>query len=72
MAALGYLRSHRAWYAFWSTMSTWTWNAATFYVGYDNVQFTKAPNVLRGMGLAHLSKNDNATRQLTDKGMGPD
>ena len=24
--------------------------------------FTKAPNVLRGMGLAHLSKNETATR----------
>ena len=48
------------------------WGNRIEIVGYDNIQFTKAPNVLRGMGLAHLSKNDNATRQLTDKGMGPD
>src|SRR3979490_1827976 len=39
--------------------------------GYDNSQFTKAPNVLRGMGLTHLSKNDNAIKELTDKGMAP-
>jgi hypothetical protein len=25
-------------------------------VGYDNIQFTKAQNVLRGMGLEQLSK----------------
>ena len=48
------------------------WGNRIEIVGYDNIQFTKAPNVLRGMGLAHLSKNDNATRQLTDKGMEPD
>jgi hypothetical protein len=27
--------------------------------------------VLRGMGLTHLSKNDNAIKELTDKGMAP-
>jgi hypothetical protein len=27
-------------------------------VGYDNIQFTKAQNVLRGMGLEQLSKNE--------------
>ena len=35
------------------------------------VQFTKAPNVLRGMGLTHLSKNEKAIKELTDKGMAP-
>ena len=40
-------------------------------VGYDNVQFTKAPNVLRGMGLTHLSKNEKAIKELTNKGMAP-
>jgi lactoylglutathione lyase len=40
-------------------------------VSYDNVQFTKAPNVLRGMGLTHLSKNDQAIKELTAKGMAP-
>ena len=38
---------------------------------YDNIQFTKAPNVLRGMGLAHLAKNKDAIKELTDKGMAP-
>jgi catechol 2,3-dioxygenase-like lactoylglutathione lyase family enzyme len=38
-------------------------------VGYDNIQFTKAPNVLRGMGLEGLSKNDSAKRELAEKGM---
>jgi lactoylglutathione lyase len=41
-------------------------------VGYDNIQFTKAPNVLRGMGLSHLAKNDQAFKELADKGMAPD
>ena len=38
-------------------------------VGYDNIQFTKAPNVLRGMGLAYLAKNENAKKELAKKGM---
>ena len=33
-----------------------------------NIQFTKAPNVMRGMGLA-LAKNDKAKQELADKGM---
>jgi len=37
----------------------------------DNVQFTKAPNVLRGMGLSKLSKNESAIKELTEKGMAP-
>ncbi len=40
-------------------------------VEYDNIQFTKAPNVLRGMGLAHLSKNETAIKELTDKAWRP-
>ena len=47
------------------------WGNRVEIVGYDNIQFTKAPNVLRGMGLAHLSKNEKATKELTDKGMAP-
>jgi lactoylglutathione lyase len=45
------------------------WGNRIEIVGYDNIQFTKAPNVLRGMGLAHLSKNKSAMKELTDKGM---
>ena len=40
-------------------------------VGYDNIQFTKAPNVLRGMGLGHLTKNAKAMKELTEKCMAP-
>jgi hypothetical protein len=36
-------------------------------VGYDNIQFTKAPNVLRGMGLMHLAKNEKAKKELAEK-----
>src|SRR2546423_1348471 len=45
------------------------WGNRIEIVGYDNVQFTKAPNVLRGMGLAHLTKNEKAIKELTDKGI---
>src|ERR1700676_39291 len=47
------------------------WGNHVEIVGYSNVQFTKTPNVLRGMGLAHLSKNATAMKELTDKGMAP-
>src|SRR5690349_8050874 len=47
------------------------WGNRIEIVSYDNIQFTKAPNVLRGMGLAHLSKNKSATKELKDKGMAP-
>jgi len=47
------------------------WGNRIEIVGYDNIQFTKAPHVLRGMGLEHLSKNDTAIRELADKGMAP-
>jgi len=48
------------------------WGNRVEIVGYDNIQFSKAPNVLRGMGLAHLSKNANAIKELAEKGMAPD
>ena len=47
------------------------WGNRIEIVSYENVQFTKAPNVLRGMGLTHLSKNEKAIKELTDKGMAP-
>src|SRR6266576_1088465 len=34
------------------------WGNRVEIVGYDNIQFTKAPNVLRGTGLSHLSKTE--------------
>jgi predicted enzyme related to lactoylglutathione lyase len=45
------------------------WGNRVEIVGYENIQFTKAPNVLRGMGLMHLSKNDKAKKELAAKGM---
>ncbi len=48
------------------------WGNRVEIVGYDNIQFTKAPNVLRGMGLAHLSKSEMAIKELADKGMAPE
>jgi predicted enzyme related to lactoylglutathione lyase len=48
------------------------WGNPVEIVGYDNIQFSKAPNVLRGMGLTRLVKNEKAKKELTDKGMAPD
>jgi predicted enzyme related to lactoylglutathione lyase len=45
------------------------WGNRVEIVGYDNIQFTKAPNVLRGMGLTHLAKNEHAKQELAEKGM---
>jgi predicted enzyme related to lactoylglutathione lyase len=45
------------------------WGNRIEIVGYDNIQFTKAPNVLRGMGLTHLAKNEKAKKELAEKGM---
>jgi lactoylglutathione lyase len=47
------------------------WGNRLEIVGYENVQFTKAPNVLRGMELTHLYKNEQAIKELTAKGMAP-
>ena len=45
------------------------WGNRIEIVGYDNIQFTKAPNVLRGMGLTRLAKNESAKKELAAKGM---
>ena len=47
------------------------WGNRVEIVGYENIQFSKAPNVLHGMGLTHLSKNAQAVKELTEKGMAP-
>ena len=47
------------------------WGNRIEIVGYQNIQFTKAPNVLRGMEMSHLSKTENAIKELADKGMAP-
>jgi lactoylglutathione lyase len=47
------------------------WGNRVEIVSYENIQFTKAPNVLRGMGLSHLPKNQKAIEELSGKGMTP-
>ena len=44
------------------------WGNRLEIIEYSNIQFSKAPNVLRGMGLA-LDKNANAKKELAEKGM---
>ena len=41
-------------------------------VEYSEIQFTKAPHVLRGMGLGHLKKSEDALEELRKKGLAPD
>jgi lactoylglutathione lyase len=48
------------------------WGNRVEIVGYTQIQFTKAPHVLRGMGLEHLHKTDAAIQELKDKNMSPD
>ena len=48
------------------------WGNRIEIVGYQNIQFTKAPNVLRGMGLSHLKKTPGAIKELAEKGMAPE
>jgi catechol 2,3-dioxygenase-like lactoylglutathione lyase family enzyme len=47
------------------------WGNRLEIIEYSNIQFTKAPNVLRGMGLK-LAKNASATKELAEKGMTPE
>jgi predicted enzyme related to lactoylglutathione lyase len=47
------------------------WGNRIEIVGYENIQFSKAPNILRGMGLSHLSKTSDAIKELTEKDMAP-
>ena len=46
------------------------WGNHVQVVDYREIQFTKAAQVLRGMGLAHLAKTEAAQRELKDKGLG--
>ena len=48
------------------------WGNRIEIIGYGNIQFTKAPHVLRGMGLDGLGKTESAVKELSDKGMAPD
>lgn len=46
------------------------WGNHIQVVDYQEIQFTKAPGVLRGMGLDGLEKTDSARQQLREKGLG--
>jgi predicted enzyme related to lactoylglutathione lyase len=46
------------------------WGNRFEVIEYGKIQFTKAPHVLRGMGLA-LDKTEGAIRELAEKGMAP-
>lgn len=46
------------------------WGNHIQVVDYGDVQFTKAPRVLSGMGLDGLAKSDAARAQLRHKGLG--
>src|SRR5215831_356720 len=45
------------------------WGNLVQVVDYRDVQFTKAPEILRGMGLAELPKTEQALAELRDKGL---
>ena len=48
------------------------WGNRWQVVEYGEIQFTKAPNVLRGMGLRHLKKTEEALKELRKKGLASD
>jgi lactoylglutathione lyase len=41
-------------------------------VDYSEIQFTKAPEVLKGMGLEGLNKSEKALGELRGKGLAPE
>src|SRR4051812_40198578 len=45
------------------------WGNHVQVVGYRDIQFTKAPEVLRGMGLGELGKSEKALAELREKGL---
>jgi catechol 2,3-dioxygenase-like lactoylglutathione lyase family enzyme len=47
------------------------WGNRVEITTYESIQFTKADHVLRGMGLGHLRKSEQAVEELRAKGMAP-
>jgi lactoylglutathione lyase len=47
------------------------WGNQVEVVQYDEIQFTKSPEVLRAMGLAGLPKTEAAMQELREKGIDP-
>jgi lactoylglutathione lyase len=48
------------------------WGNRWQVVEYSEVQFTKAPHVLNGMGLGDLKKTEDALEELRKKGLAPE
>ena len=48
------------------------WGNQVEITTYVNIQYTKADHVLRGMGLSHLTKTEQALAELRAKGMAPE
>lgn len=48
------------------------WGNRIEIIGYENIQFSKAPHVLRAMGLDKLRKSESALKELAEKGMAAD
>jgi catechol-2,3-dioxygenase len=48
------------------------WGNRVEIVDYRDIQFTKAPEILRGMGLDGVEKSDRALAELRQKGLAPD
>jgi len=46
------------------------WGNQIQVVDYRDIQFTKAPSILTGMGLDGLAKSDKAQSELREKGLG--
>ena len=47
------------------------WGNFVQVVEYGEIQFTKAPEILRGMGLGRLEKSERALAELREKGLAP-
>jgi catechol 2,3-dioxygenase-like lactoylglutathione lyase family enzyme len=52
------------------TTFTDPWGNAVQIVAYEDVQFTKTPQILQGMGLGTLEKSEQALEELRSKGLG--
>jgi lactoylglutathione lyase len=48
------------------------WGNRIELIDYATIQFSKTPQVLKGMGLEELSKTDEAIAELREKGMASD
>ena len=47
------------------------WGNRVEITTYTNIQFSKTPEVLAGMGMGHLEKTPEALKELGEKGMAP-